>query len=49
MEKIAPGICRVWPDGPVAPGEYCFCYAGRAAAMGMTGGKLFDCGLDPAK
>jgi hypothetical protein len=47
IEKIAPGVYRVIPEEPMRPGEYCFFYAGGAAATGQTGGKLFDFGMDP--
>lgn len=49
FKKIAPGIYRVTPNQPLQPGEYCFFYAGANMAMGMTGGKLFDFGVDAAK
>lgn len=49
FEKVAPGIYRVWPGRALPPGEYCFFYAGTSMGMGMTGGKLFDFGVDPAR
>lgn len=49
FQKVAPGIYRVVPIRPLAPGEYCFFYAGANMAMGMAGGKLFDFGIDPAR
>jgi hypothetical protein len=47
--KIAPGIYKVTPKSPLKPGEYCFFYAGTNMGMGMTGGKLFDFGIDPPR
>ncbi len=44
--KVAPGVYRVWPAHALPPGEYCFFYAGTSMGMGMTGGKLFDFGVD---
>ena len=49
FQKIAPGIYKVVPSSPLAPGEYCFFYAGTNMAMGTAGGKLFDFGIDPAR
>lgn len=49
FEKIAPGIYKVTPKSPLKPGEYCFFYAGTNMGMGMTGGKLFDFGIDPPR
>lgn len=49
IEKIAPGIYRVIPDNTLAPGEYCFFYAGGATALGASGGKLFDFGVDAGR
>ncbi len=49
IEKIAPGIYRVIAENPLPPGEYCFFYAGGTAAMGVSGGRLFDFGIYPAK
>lgn len=49
IEKIAPGIYRVTPEGPLPPGEYCFFHAGGATAMGVSSGKLFDFGVDPPR
>ena len=43
IERLAPGVYRVTPEGPIQPGEYCFFYAGG------PGGKLFDFGIDPPK
>jgi hypothetical protein len=47
--KVAAGIYKVTATKPLAPGEYCFFYAATNMGMGMTGGKLFDFGIDPAK
>jgi hypothetical protein len=47
--KVAPGVYKVTPRNPMAPGEYCFFYAGTNMAMGQTGGKLFDFGIDRAE
>jgi hypothetical protein len=49
IERLAPGVYRVTPEGPMQPGEYCFFYAGGAAADGRSGGKLFDFGIDPPR
>ncbi len=49
IEKVAPGVYKVTPEGHVAPGEYCFFYAGGATALGASGGKLFDFGIDVAR
>jgi hypothetical protein len=38
FEKIKPGVYKVVPRADLAPGEYCFYYAGAGGA----GGKLFD-------
>ncbi|PYU80998.1 MAG: hypothetical protein DMG50_18000 [Acidobacteria bacterium] len=43
IERLAPGVYRVTPEGPIPPGEYCFFYAGGDR------GKLFDFGIDPPK
>jgi len=43
IERLAPGVYRVTPEGPIPPGEYCFFYAGG------PGRKLFDFGIDPPK
>lgn len=48
-QKIRPGVYRVQPRSDMEPGEYCFFYAGSTQAMGMTGGKLFDFGINPAE
>jgi len=49
FEKVAPGVYKVTPKSPLKPGEYCFFYAGTNMGMGMTGGKLFDFGIDPPR
>jgi hypothetical protein len=49
IERLAPGVYRVTPEGPMPPGEYCFFYGGGAAADGRSGAKLFDFGIDPPK
>jgi len=49
FQKIGPGIYKVMPNKPLAPGEYCFFYAGTNMGMGMTGGKVFDFGVDRAQ
>jgi len=47
--KVASGTYRVTPNQAITPGEYCFFYAGTNMAMGATGGKLFDFGIDRAQ
>jgi hypothetical protein len=47
--KVAPGVYKVVPSKPLPHGEYCFFFAGANMAMGMTGGKLFDFGVDRAE
>lgn len=42
FEKIKPGIYKVVPKAALAPGEYCFYYAGNAGSLGFAGGKVFD-------
>jgi len=49
FEKVKPGIYKVQPRSDVEPGEYCFYYGGSAQAMGATGGKVFDFGINPAE
>jgi hypothetical protein len=42
-ERLAPGVYRVTVESDLPDGEYCFFYAGTAAAAGAGGGpKLFD-------
>ncbi len=48
FKKEAPGVYRVWPSRALKPGEYCFFYGGTSMGMGMTGGKLFDFGVEPS-
>jgi len=48
-QKVAPGIYKVTPTKPLAPGEYCFVPPGGAAAFGLAGGRLFDFGIDRAQ
>lgn len=40
FEKVRPGVYRVVPKNDLAPGEYCFHYAGSA-----QGTKIFDFGI----
>jgi len=47
--KVSPGVYKVKPNQLLAPGEYCFFYAGTNMTMGMAGGKLFDFGIDRAQ
>jgi len=47
--KVAPGAYKVRTNQSLGPGEYCFFYASANMAMGMTGGKLFDFGIDRAQ
>ncbi|HMT08906.1 MAG TPA: hypothetical protein PKA82_12950 [Pyrinomonadaceae bacterium] len=42
FEKIKPGIYKVVPKTQLAPGEYCFYYAGNVTGIGFAGGKVFD-------
>jgi hypothetical protein len=49
VQQIAPGIYKVTPRKPLAPGEYCFVPPGGAVGYGMAGGTLFDFGIDKAK
>jgi hypothetical protein len=50
LEKLAPGIYRVTPVQPLAPGEYGIFHAGSMAAVGPGGGgttgRVFDFGVD---
>ncbi|HEV2352240.1 MAG TPA: hypothetical protein VG028_20595 [Terriglobia bacterium] len=48
-QKIRPGVYKVQPRTDLDSGEYCFYYGGSAQAMGATGGKLFDFGINPAE
>ena len=47
--KVAAGTYKVTPNQAIPAGEYCFFYAGTNVAMGATGGKLFDFGIDRAQ
>ena len=42
FEKIKPGVYKVVPKVQLAPGEYCFYYAGNVTGLGFAGGKVFD-------
>lgn len=42
FEKLRPGVFKVVPKADLAPGEYCFYFAGTPAGLGFAGGKLFD-------
>lgn len=45
FEKLGPGVYRVTPVTPLAPGEYCFYYAANVGGYGVAGGKVFDFGI----
>ncbi len=49
VQTIRPGVYKVQPHEELGPGEYGFFYAGGAQLMGMTGGKVFDFGVNPAE
>jgi len=49
FEKIRPGVYKVTITAPLAPGEYCFYYAGNVAGIGVAGGKIFDFGVTAAR
>jgi hypothetical protein len=49
VQKERPGVYKVQPQGDMEPGEYGFYYGGSTQAMGATGGKLFDFGINPAE
>jgi hypothetical protein len=49
FQKVKPGIYKVDSRTDIEPGEYCFFYAGGTQALGATGGKLFDFGINPAE
>src|SRR6202158_2120898 len=49
IQKVAPGVYKVSPVKPLAPGEYCFLPSGAAGAFVTYGGRLFDFGVDQAK
>jgi hypothetical protein len=42
FEKLRPGVYKVIPKASLAPGEYCFYYAGNVSGFGFAGGKVFD-------
>ena len=42
FEKIRPGVFKVVPKTDLAPGEYCFFFAGTPQGFGFAGGKVFD-------
>jgi hypothetical protein len=44
--EVAPGAYKVTPLSRLVPSEYCFFYAGTNRAMGATGGKLFNFGIE---
>jgi hypothetical protein len=47
IEKLAAGVYRVAPRGPLPAGEYCFFHAAGASMVAAAGtGKLFDFGVD---
>jgi hypothetical protein len=48
-QTIRPGVYKVQPHDELRPGEYGFFYAGGAELMGVTGGKVFDFGIDPTQ
>ena len=45
FEKVKTGIYKVVPKTNLAPGEYCFYYAGTVTGIGFAGGKIFDFGV----
>ena len=49
VQKVRSGVYMVQPQNDMEPGEYGFYYAGSTQAMGATGGKLFDFGINPAQ
>jgi len=49
IQKVAPGVYKVSPVKPLAPGEYCFLPSGAAGAFVTYAGRLFDFGVDQAK
>jgi hypothetical protein len=48
-EKLRPGVYKVQLQGDLEPGEYCFFFARSGQTMGLTGGKLFDFGVNIGK
>lgn len=49
IQKVGPGAYRVQPREDPEPGEYGFFYAGGAQMIGMTGGRVFDFGVNVAE
>ncbi len=49
VQTIRPGVYKVQPREDLEPGEYGLFYAGGAQLMGMTGGKVFDFGVNAAE
>lgn len=49
IQKLGPGAYKVQPREDLEPDEYGFFYAGGAQMIGMTGGKVFDFGVNPAE
>jgi hypothetical protein len=49
IQKVSPGVYKVSPIKPLAPGEYCFVPSGAAGAFVTYAGRLFDFGVDQAK
>jgi hypothetical protein len=48
-ESVSAGIYKVVPKEDLKPGEYAFFFATSAQTMGLTGGKLFDFGINPTQ
>lgn len=46
MEKVAPGIYKVFFDEPLKTGEYCFMYAGTMPSGFSSMNKVFDFGIE---
>jgi len=49
IQKVSPGVYKVSPIKPLAPGEYCFVPSGAAGAFVTYAGRLFDFGVDQAR
>jgi hypothetical protein len=47
FENVRQGVFRVVPKADLAPGEYCFFYAGTPRGLGFAGGKVFDFSVIP--
>ncbi len=48
VERVEPGLYRVFPEEELGPGEFCFFFSGGAGSLGQGAiGKLFDFGVDP--